>query len=64
MVPPVGLSVSGAMIPSSRLVSASLDKGQPLVPADPDSEVAVAIRALAASLLGRPRTQRLDSLGA
>ena len=39
-----------AMIPSSRLVPTSLNKGRPVVLDEPSSEVAVAVRQLAGKL--------------
>jgi pilus assembly protein CpaE len=41
-----------AMIPSSRLVPTSLNKGRPVVLDEPTSEVAVSIRNLAAKFAG------------
>jgi MinD-like ATPase involved in chromosome partitioning or flagellar assembly len=41
-----------AMIPSSRLVPTSLNKGRPVVVEEPNSEVAQAIRALAQRFAG------------
>ena len=40
-----------AMIPSSRLVPTSLNKGRPVVLDEPSSEVAVAVRQLAAKFI-------------
>ena len=42
-----------AMIPSSRLVPTSLNKGRPVVLDEPTSEVAVAVRQLAGRFLGQ-----------
>jgi pilus assembly protein CpaE len=41
-----------AMIPSSRLVPTSLNKGRPVVVDEPSSEVAAAVRKLAAKFIG------------
>lgn len=42
-----------AMVPSSRLVPTSLNKGRPVVMDEPGSEVAVAVRQLAAKFTGQ-----------
>jgi pilus assembly protein CpaE len=41
------------MVPSSRLVPTSLNKGRPVVIDEPSSEVAVAVRQLAAKFTGQ-----------
>jgi len=47
-----------AMIPSSRLVPTSLNKGRPVVLDEPDSPVSQSIRALAARFAGGPEETR------
>ena len=50
-----------AMIPSSRLVPTSLNKGRPVVTDEPGSEVAVAVRQLAAKFTGQLVTDEVDA---
>ncbi len=51
-----------AMIPSSRLVPTSLNKGRPVVLDEPSSEVAVAVRQLAGRFLaGTPGDEMASS---
>jgi pilus assembly protein CpaE len=50
-----------AMIPSSRLVPTSLNKGRPVVTDEPGSEVAVAVRQLAAKFTGQLITEEADA---
>ena len=47
-----------AMIPSSRLVPTSLNKGRPVVLDEPNSEVAQAVRQLAVRFAGQRRDGR------
>ena len=50
-----------AMIPSSRLVPTSLNKGRPVVTDEPGSEVAVAVRQLAAKFTGQLVNEDADA---
>jgi len=50
-----------AMIPSSRLVPTSLNKGRPVVTDEPGSEVAVAVRQLAAKFTGQLVAEDVDA---
>ncbi len=50
-----------AMIPSSRLVPTSLNKGRPVVTDEPGSEVAVAVRQLAAKFTGQLVSDEVDA---
>ncbi len=50
-----------AMIPSSRLVPTSLNKGRPVVTDEPGSEVSVAVRQLAAKFTGQLEHQDGDA---
>jgi pilus assembly protein CpaE len=47
-----------AMIPSSRLVPTSLNKGRPVVLDEPSSEVSTSIRQLAVKFIGRDDPSR------
>ncbi len=49
------------MVPSSRLVPTSLNKGRPVVIDEPSSEVAVAVRQLAAKFTGQLQPEQDDS---
>ncbi len=50
-----------AMIPSSRLVPTSLNKGRPVVTDEPGSEVAVAVRQLASKFTGQLVSDEVDA---
>ena len=52
-----------AMIPSSRLVPTSLNKGRPVVLDEPTSEVSVGVRNLAAKFMRRPGTELQEPMG-
>jgi pilus assembly protein CpaE len=50
-----------AMIPSSRLVPTSLNKGRPIVIDEPSSEVAVAVRQLGGRILATPEDDEVTA---
>ena len=53
-----------AMIPSSRLVPTSLNKGRPVVLDEPNSEVAQAVRQLAVRFAGQAEADRGETADA
>ena len=53
-----------AMVPSSRLVPTSLNKGRPVVIDEPGSEVATAVRQLAAKVTGQLEIQKSEAVDA
>ena len=52
------------MVPSSRLVPTSLNKGRPVVLDEPGSEVATAVRQLAAKVTGQLEIQKSEAVDA